>query len=462
MRIYDSFSELSGTNSVYNTFRGSMLGGHAVTIVGYDDHRFGGAFKIVNSWGTGWGDEGYFWLPYGYFGRVVNEAYVLQDSPNGQEPSPDAPNRPSVEGLPNLQVAEWSAEYIPQPGGSGEWQWTVVNTGTGNAPRGADVNLILSRDRYLDSSDWWVQYEEIPFDLAPGGRAVRSEANPRPFAFPETLAAGSYYMAVWVDDLQEVRESNERDNVSIADRRVEISSPALPDLAIDHWWASWSSNMGDGVLEYEVVNSGTASTTRTDWDVNLILSQYENPEAGAYWYLYFEDASHILSPGETVYRDESNQAPFNLFRDQFGNQVPAGTYYMSLWVDDLDEEQEGNEVNNLSVGNQLVSISRVGSAKSRTAQSTLGGGATAGASSAFNGRRLPADIAMRKVEIVDDPDGTRRMVLSGDAARSLTAASRRSAKSLHHGQAESPSHYEKTIRAANQVVFPRGEVKHMP
>ena len=50
--------------------------GHAVTAVGFDDARVVknpamgeksvGAFLIRNSWGTGWGEDGYGWLPYDY------------------------------------------------------------------------------------------------------------------------------------------------------------------------------------------------------------------------------------------------------------------------------------------------------------------------------------------------------------------------------------------------------------
>ena len=461
MDVHDSFQRLRGANSVYNTFRSQSPGGHAVTIVGYDDYRFGGAFKVVNSWGPSWGDGGYFWLPYRHLQEVVGQAYVLQDSQNGREPPPDVPVRPVVEGLPNLQVADWSVEYDPQPGGAGSWQWTVVNTGTATAPRGADVNLMLSRDREIDSSDWWVQYEEIPFDLAPGKRAVRNETNARSFTFPETLPTGTYYMAVWVDDLQEVQESNENDNISFGNNLVEIAPPYLPDLAINYWWASWS-NTGDGVLEYEVVNNGTAPTIRTDWDINLILSDHERPEDGRFWYLFYEAADDILYPGEFFYRHESNQATFNIFRDQFGADVPSGTYYMSLWVDDLYREEESNEVNNLSVGNQLVSISSANSSQNHAAKSTQSGNAAAGASSAFNGRRLPAGIAMKKVEILDNPDGTRRMVFAGDAAQPSAPPSQRPIKPLRQGQVEAPSRYEKVIRAADQVVFPRGETKHLP
>ena len=53
-----------------------VAGGHAVVAVGYDDkkkikksgsnQKTTGAFLIRNSWGTGWGDDGYGWLPYDY------------------------------------------------------------------------------------------------------------------------------------------------------------------------------------------------------------------------------------------------------------------------------------------------------------------------------------------------------------------------------------------------------------
>ena len=60
MSVYPSFYRLSGPGSVYNNLSGQRGGGHAVTIVGYDDERFGGAFKVINSWGQRWGDGGFF------------------------------------------------------------------------------------------------------------------------------------------------------------------------------------------------------------------------------------------------------------------------------------------------------------------------------------------------------------------------------------------------------------------
>lgn len=40
------------------------LGGHAVMAVGYDDSKQ--VFRVMNSWGPGWGQKGFFTLPYAY------------------------------------------------------------------------------------------------------------------------------------------------------------------------------------------------------------------------------------------------------------------------------------------------------------------------------------------------------------------------------------------------------------
>lgn len=42
----------------------TLVGGHAVMAVGYDDTRR--VLIVRNSWGPGWGDAGYFYMPYEY------------------------------------------------------------------------------------------------------------------------------------------------------------------------------------------------------------------------------------------------------------------------------------------------------------------------------------------------------------------------------------------------------------
>jgi C1A family cysteine protease len=65
--VYESFESESVAKSgvVPLPPRGErLLGGHAVTAVGYDDNEQ--RFLVRNSWGSQWGMDGYCTMPYGY------------------------------------------------------------------------------------------------------------------------------------------------------------------------------------------------------------------------------------------------------------------------------------------------------------------------------------------------------------------------------------------------------------
>jgi C1A family cysteine protease len=58
--VYSDFSYYK--EGVYRFSSGYLRGYHAVCIVGYDDDLQ--CFKVKNSWGTGWGEKGYFRIGY--------------------------------------------------------------------------------------------------------------------------------------------------------------------------------------------------------------------------------------------------------------------------------------------------------------------------------------------------------------------------------------------------------------
>jgi C1A family cysteine protease len=64
--VYSSFETASvartGMMPYPNVNRESLLGGHAVLLVGYNNSTQ--RFTVRNSWGTNWGDRGYFYMPY--------------------------------------------------------------------------------------------------------------------------------------------------------------------------------------------------------------------------------------------------------------------------------------------------------------------------------------------------------------------------------------------------------------
>jgi hypothetical protein len=63
--------------------------GHGMAIVGYDDNKFGGAFEIMNSWGTDWGKEGFSWMKYSDFEYFVLFAFELIAE---SKPKPSVPD----------------------------------------------------------------------------------------------------------------------------------------------------------------------------------------------------------------------------------------------------------------------------------------------------------------------------------------------------------------------------------
>tara|TARA_B110000238_G_scaffold139109_1_gene150013 strand:- start:820 stop:3033 length:2214 start_codon:yes stop_codon:yes gene_type:complete len=440
--VYSQFYELRGPDSVYNTTSGSNLGGHAVTIVGYDDSRYGGAFRVINSWGISWGDEGYFWLPYDAAQNVIAESWVLEDAENGVQAEIGDQTEPDPVGrLPNLQIQDWVVDYDPVPGGAGTLEFTVINTGPGIAHSGADVNLMLSTDRTISSNDIYIVYEDIPFDLETGATAFRDETNSLGFSLPNSLQAGIYYMALWVDDQLELRETNENDNISL-DPNPKTLLNTKPDLAVWSWYASWDAN-GDGTLTYEVRNIGPVTAFNSAWDINLVFSPDEFIGNENEIFLFFENANFSLAPnGGSVFRDQSNPAVFSILKDQFGTAVPAGTYFMGLWVDDLNLVDESNENNNSSLGASTISIgSPYSSSRSLKVRKK-----SRDTNSAYNGKILSRPD-MIKVRISELPNGKRHLeVLDKDSGP--TDAKKKV--------------YLKKARSEDTVLFPTTKQHPMP
>lgn len=74
-----------------------ILGGHAVTIIGWSDAKK--AFLIQNSWGTSWGQSGKFWMPYSFLldGNMCDDFWCIESIQiKGVDPVDPNPPTPPI------------------------------------------------------------------------------------------------------------------------------------------------------------------------------------------------------------------------------------------------------------------------------------------------------------------------------------------------------------------------------
>lgn len=80
MVVYSDLYDYTG--GVYSQVSGENKGGHFVLVVGWDDAT--SAFLVKNSWGTNWGESGYFWIAYSQLAstdvRFGEWVYVYDDA----------------------------------------------------------------------------------------------------------------------------------------------------------------------------------------------------------------------------------------------------------------------------------------------------------------------------------------------------------------------------------------------
>jgi hypothetical protein len=62
--------------------QGHAHGRHAMCIIGYDDEKDGGAFRIQNSWSSAWGDKGYIWVKYEDAAEFIYQAIEMFKMPS--------------------------------------------------------------------------------------------------------------------------------------------------------------------------------------------------------------------------------------------------------------------------------------------------------------------------------------------------------------------------------------------
>ncbi|GAB4411603.1 MAG: hypothetical protein OHK0039_16890 [Bacteroidia bacterium] len=113
MMLRANFDALDADDEYWDPYAGDTryTGGHAMCVVGYDEARK--AFRIMNSWGRAWGQDGFIWVKYDAYGEFCKYGYAMH---LGDAPSPE-PDQPQDE-QPEVSLSGRFAFRYPIPGNS--------------------------------------------------------------------------------------------------------------------------------------------------------------------------------------------------------------------------------------------------------------------------------------------------------------------------------------------------------
>jgi hypothetical protein len=228
LKVYQDFQAYRG--GVYKYSWGQAGGGHFVVIVGWDDNK--GALHVKNSWGTGWGESGFFWISYDElfgssnsateFGRGII-AYGNAIHSSTPPPSSDKPN------LTPYQPQDWSDKIVvsntPEattdssplsPTDTLYVNFAVINNGE------VPVSTAFYTTLYVDGverNSWYTESLDVNYYVyLQEGYSIGS------------LSAGAHSIKIIADSTGVISESNETDNeytkaILITGGPVETVSP---------------------------------------------------------------------------------------------------------------------------------------------------------------------------------------------------------------------------------------------
>lgn len=125
--VYDNFHSYGG--GCYYHEPGESESSHAVLITGWDDNMCdgNGAWRVKNSWGPYWGDDGYFWIQYGCcdFGMAAAlleiDHVMIEDGLY----------------LPNAGLGDAYDHQMTATGGMPPYHWTVM---VADLPHGLEMD----------------------------------------------------------------------------------------------------------------------------------------------------------------------------------------------------------------------------------------------------------------------------------------------------------------------------------
>ncbi len=220
MDVYSDF--MAYTGGVYTHVTGVEEGSHAVTIVGWDDAH--SSWICKNSWGTSWGD-------YGYFEIRRNEECLDRRKAWVSVSTSSIPGHPCLE--PNRQAVEVTSGGEPVSVNA-----TMTNCG------GRPLDWTASPD---PGTGWFSVEPTSGFGLLPGNTVLFTAT-----VDPETLTRpGAWGASILVEG--GLTEARSYVDVDVLAMPMEAGFEADP-------------TSGEAPLTVQFTNTSTGTVTNSEWD----------------------------------------------------------------------------------------------------------------------------------------------------------------------------------------------------
>ncbi|MCF6212222.1 MAG: hypothetical protein L3K24_16505 [Gammaproteobacteria bacterium] len=217
---------------------------------------------------------------------------------------------------------------------------TTKNTGSSSTDSYFWVGIYLSSDATITTADTRIGTRYV-HSLLGGGTVTRTTS----VNIPAGLAAGTYYLGAIADFNDWQTESNENNNVRVANPPLQvskdidllISSVSTPDssaytgarISVTHILHNAGDSSSDSIFRVGVYLSSDATITTADTRIGTRYIHHSLP-GGSYssW-----TATAYIPPG-----------------------LAAGTYYLGAIADYTDRQTESNENNNVHVATTPVQV----------------------------------------------------------------------------------------------------------